>query len=204
VAGIALVLALRAVGARSPFAYLLPGAVVWAGLLRAGVHPTLAGVALGLRTPARPWHGREALPPVSRLTAALHPWVAYGVMPLFALANAGVDLRGTRLGDPAVSRIALGVIVGLVAGKPIGVLGASYLAERMGLAARPEGVSWRGVALVGLTAGIGFTMAIFIAGLAFTDPGELGAAKLAGLAASSVSGMLALAAGRALFTIVRG
>lgn len=235
--GVALVLLLRALGVRTTAAYVVPGAVLWGGILMTGVHPTIAGVILGLLTPARPWYGekgflaateaaiddfrrraardhdhhemleplarvaearREAVAPVVRIEAALHPWVAYGIMPLFALANAGVDLRGVDLRAPATSGIVAGIVAGLVIGKPIGVLAASFLAERAGIAARPRGVTWRGAALVGAVAGIGFTMAIFIAGLAFSDAGSLGAAKLGVLVASAVAGVLTLAAGRVL------
>jgi NhaA family Na+:H+ antiporter len=236
-AGLAGVLVLRGFGVRRTAAYLAPGVVLWGGILMTGVHPTIAGVILGLLTPARSWYGskgflaategaieefrrtaarthdpqelleplarvaearREAVAPVIRLTAALHPWVAYGIMPLFALANAGVSLTGVHLGAPVTSGITAGVVVGLVVGKPVGVFLASFLAERLGLAARPRGVTWRGVALVGMVAGIGFTMAIFIGGLAFESAEHLGAAKLSVLVASAIAGVLALGAGRFL------
>jgi NhaA family Na+:H+ antiporter len=235
--GIAGVLVLRGLGVRRVLAYVVPGVVLWVGILMTGVHPTIAGVILGLLTPAEPWYGaggfiaatesaiedvrdrasngddhhallaplarvaearREAVAPVIRLEAALHPWVAYGIMPLFALANAGVDLHGVDLGAPVTTGVALGVVAGLVLGKPIGIVAASFLAERLGIAARPRGATWRGVLLVGLVAGIGFTMAIFIAGLAFPDPTALGAAKLAVLAASAIAGVIGLASGRVL------
>jgi NhaA family Na+:H+ antiporter len=227
---------LRGLGVRRALAYLVPGVVLWAGILMTGVHPTIAGVILGLLTPAEPWYGaggfiaaieiavedvrdraanddhhallaplarvaearREAVAPVIRLEAALHPWVAYGIMPLFALANAGVDLHGVDLGAPTTTGVVLGVVAGLVLGKPIGIVAASFLAERLGIAARPRGATWRGVLLVGLVAGIGFTMAIFIAGLAFPDRAALAAAKLAVLAASAFAGVIALASGRVL------
>jgi hypothetical protein len=92
---------------------------------------------------------REAVAPVIRIEAALHPWVAYGIMPLFALANAGVDLRGVELRTPVASSIVYGVVAGLVLGKPAGVLAASFLAEQAGVAARPRGVTWRAVAWIG-------------------------------------------------------
>jgi NhaA family Na+:H+ antiporter len=236
-AGILGVFVLRGFGVRRTLAYIVPGVVLWAGILRTGVHPTIAGVILGLLTPARPWYGeegflaavdsavqqfrrraardndhhalleplarvgeaeREAVAPVVRIEAALHPWVAYGIMPLFALANAGVDLHGVALRAPATLGIGAGVFAGLVVGKPIGVLAGCFLAERAGIAARPRGATWRGVALVGIVAGIGFTMAIFIAGLAFPDPAALGAAKLAVLCASACAGLLGMLAGRVL------
>jgi Na+:H+ antiporter, NhaA family len=235
--GVAIVFALRATGIRSSLAYVAPGVILWAGLLDAGVHPTIAGVVLGLLTPARPWYGergflaatgeavedvrdlsavdhdpkdlleplgrvaearREAVAPVVRLEAALHPWVAYGIMPLFALANAGVDLRGVSLAEPASAGILAGVLLGLVVGKPLGVIAASALAVKLGLAARPRGVTWGGLAVVGVVAGIGFTMAMFIADLAFDEGAALGAAKLGVLAASVLAGLLAMLAGRLL------
>jgi len=236
-AGIIGVLLMRGLGVRHAAAYIVPGVVLWAGILKTGVHPTIAGVILGLLTPVRPWFGaggflvaagsaiddfrrraagahdqhelldplarisearREAMAPVVRIEAALHPWVAYGIMPLFALANAGVSLHGVDLRAPLTSGIALGVVGGLLVGKPLGIISACFLAERLGIAARPRGATWRGVALVGVVAGIGFTMAIFIAGLAFPDPAALGAAKLAVLAASALAGVVALGAGRVL------
>lgn len=235
--GVVGVLLMQAFGVRRPAAYIAPGVVVWAGFLRAGVHPTIAGVLLGLLTPAKPWYGirgflsattsvtadlrqreesykdphevvealdrvaearREAVAPVVRLVAALHPWVAYGIMPLFALANAGVRVSGIHLGGQAIPLIFIGIVGGLCVGKPLGIVAASFLAVKLGIAARPRGVTWRGIAVVGLVAGIGFTMAIFIASLAFREPGMLHASKLAVLASSALAGMLAFAAGRLL------
>jgi Na+:H+ antiporter, NhaA family len=236
--GVACVLLLQRLGVRRALAYVAPGVILWIGLLRANVHPTIAGVALGLLTPARPWFGeqgflaasrlaieefqressrgghaqhdlfspldrmgearREALSPVVRLQALLHPWVAYGVMPLFALANAGVAVGGISFEAAGSVTIAVGVAVGLVVGKPLGIVLASWLAVRTGLCRLPGGVSWRGVVVVGLVAGIGFTMAIFIAGLAFRDPARLGVAKLGVLIASATAGILGLGIGRVL------
>lgn len=139
---------------------------------------------------------REALSPADRLIFALHPWVAWVVMPTFALANAGVRLEDVTLAA-AVPRAALGIVFGLVVGKPIGVLAASALVVRLGWAVLPRGVTWSGIAVVGMAAGIGFTMAVFIANLAF-GPDLLGAAKLAILGASVLSGLAAWAAGSVL------
>jgi NhaA family Na+:H+ antiporter len=223
---------LQRMGIGSAWAYVLPGAVVWVGMLQTGAHPTLAGVVLGLITPvrSRPMREpamdavtraandmaaltdteepgaqalskplrelrlaqRELLPPVVRVQMALHPWVAFGVMPLFALANAGVGLEGIDVADGASRSIMLGVLVALVLGKPLGVISASWLAVRVGLCRLPPGVSWSGVCLVGLLAGIGFTMSIFIANLAFTQDQLLGAAKLGVLAGSLASAVLGL------------
>lgn len=210
--GVGLVLALRALGAGSAWAYVLPGAVIWIGLLRLGVHPTLSGVVLGLMTPVLPVRRRSGHDvataatdatrmdprapldeaPVTRVQRALHPWVAYGVMPLFALANAGVSLGGVDLGAPAAQSVLLGVLLGLVVGKPIGVVAVSWIAVRLGGARLPPGVTWGGVWLIGLLAGIGFTMSIFVAMLAFADAALLAAAKLGVLLASVVAACIGL------------
>ncbi len=234
-AGILLVLAFQQIGIGSAFAYVLPGALLWFGLLKTGAHPTLAGVVLGLMTPVfsrpdterpleRAMHAlnklakqtggansdthdllqpvkqlrsaqRELLPPVIRVQAALHPWVAYGVMPLFALANAGVSLGGVDLNDSGSLTVMLGVMVALVVGKPIGVMLSTWLLVRLGWCELPPGMTWTWLGLVGCLAGIGFTMSIFIASLAFTDAGLLGAAKLGVLLASATAAVLGLLIG---------
>ena len=229
--GLALVLALQRLGIGSAFAYVLPGAVVWLGLLVTGAHPTLAGVALGLMTPvasmpmreapmaalsrivgelraqgsearhiARPLRdlrlaNREALPPVTRVQMALHPWVAFWIMPIFALANAGVSVGGFHLFEGGAHLVVSGIAVALVIGKPLGVVGATWFMVRVGLCRLPEGVGWGGILLAGLLAGIGFTMSIFIAMLAFADANLLAAAKLGVLAGSTLAAVLGLAWG---------
>jgi NhaA family Na+:H+ antiporter len=137
---------------------------------------------------------REAISPSEALIEALHPWAAFVIMPLFALANAGVVVGEGSLGSPA----ALGVIVGLVLGKPLGVLLVSLLTLRLGWAALPAGIRLRHLVVLGVVAGIGFTMSLFVAQLAFADAATLASAKLAILAASGASGVLALACGRLL------
>jgi NhaA family Na+:H+ antiporter len=117
-------------------------------------------------------------------------------MPLFAFANAGVDVRAVSLGDRASLGIFVGVLAGLVLGKPLGILAASYATVRLGLCVLPRGVWWRGVLVVGTVAGIGFTMAIFIAGLAFPDAAKVSAAKLGVLAASASAGVLGFVLGK--------
>ena len=216
-AGIALVLLLQALSVQSALAYVLPGAVVWFGTLRAGVHPTLAGVVLGLLTPVsavfgwrirrqpaprtgpsglqRPDPPRTAEPPVVRVEAMLHPWVAFGIMPLFAFANAGVSLEGLDLGAGAPLAAGAGVVLGLVLGKPIGIVLAAFAAVRLKLAELPEGVRWRELALLGILGGIGFTMSIFIANLAFPDGPLLTAAKFGVLLGSALAAALALTLG---------
>jgi len=188
--GVLMVLGLQRIGIGSAWAYVLPAAIVWSGFLMAGVHPTLAGVVLGLMTPVRSVRG-ETEPPVIRVQTALHPWVAYGIMPLFALANAGVSFTGTKFTDGA-QFVTLGVALALCAGKPIGVIGATWLAVRTGWCRLAPGVTWSGVCLIGLLAGIGFTMSIFIAMLAFADDRLLDAAKLGVLLGSLISVTLGL------------
>ncbi|MDX1623597.1 MAG: Na+/H+ antiporter NhaA [Gemmatimonadota bacterium] len=130
----------------------------------------------------------EVETPLIRLEHGLHPWVAYFVMPVFALANAGVALGGD-VGAVLANPVALGIVLGLVLGKPIGILVVSWLAVRTGLASLPTGVGWRQISGVGLLCGIGFTMSLFIASLAFPDPALLDTSKIGILAASLVSGV---------------
>ncbi|MCS3725156.1 Na+/H+ antiporter NhaA [Bradyrhizobium betae] len=188
--GVVLAFGFQRFGLNSAYAYVVPAFIVWAGFLMAGVHPTLAGVVLGLITPVRS-ASPEIVPPVMRVETALHPWVAYGIMPLFALANAGVGFASTELSGGA-QFVTLGVALALCAGKPVGVIGATWLAVRTGWCRLAPGVSWGGVCLIGLLAGIGFTMSIFIAMLAFTDDRLLDAAKLGVLLGSLISVTLGL------------
>jgi len=147
---------------------------------------------------------REILPPAMRVQTALHPWVAYGVMPLFALANAGVSLEVANLTSGGAHLVMVGVGLALVAGKPIGIVGATWLAVRLGLCQLAPGMSWNGVVLVGLLGGIGFTMSIFIAMLAFSNEGLLNAAKLGVLSGSLLAAMLGLSWGIACVRRLRG
>jgi NhaA family Na+:H+ antiporter len=142
---------------------------------------------------------REALSPLEYLTGALHPWVAFGVMPVFALANAGVALEADALADPLAARVTLAVALGLLVGKPLGITALAWLAVRLGLAELPRGVGWGSILGAGVLGGIGFTMALFITALAFQDPVLAAASKLGVMAASvlaAAGGLLVL--GRAL------
>jgi NhaA family Na+:H+ antiporter len=131
----------------------------------------------------------QALPPLARLEHGLHGIVTFGIMPLFALANAGVSLSGA--GSVLGSPVAHGVVLGLVVGKPVGIALASWVAVRLGAAALPAGVTWRSLTGVAVLGGIGFTMSLFIAGLAFgSAPDQLTAAKLGTLTASLIAGVL--------------
>ena len=129
----------------------------------------------------------QAEMPLQRLEHIMHSWVLFVIMPLFALANSGVSLRGD-LASAIVDPVALGIIAGLVLGKPIGIVSFSWLAVRTGLATLPSGVSWRWITGLAFLGGIGFAMSLFIAGLAFIDADRLAIAKLAILSASLVAG----------------
>jgi NhaA family Na+:H+ antiporter len=234
-AGFGVIFAMQRFGVRAKVAYIAPALVAWAGIYASGIHPTIAGVIVGLLTPVRAWLGqegfvtglqeeladaqategalsqealaeslrrvdlarREAVSPAESLIEALHPWVAYGIMPVFALANAGVPIAGGSL-DGASLRVAAAVALGLIVGKPLGVLLASWLTLRLRIGALPAGMTFRHLVVLGVVAGVGFTMALFIAQLAFTDPRLLAAAKLGVLTASVFAAVLALTLGRLL------
>lgn len=138
---------------------------------------------------------RDMIPPVTRIQMALHPWVAFGVMPIFAFANAGVRFGDVSFSANGAGFVLAGVALGLIVGKPAGVLLASFAAVKTGLCRLPPNVSWGGMVLVGLLAGIGFTMAIFVAMLAFDNPAYLSVAKIGVLLGSAVSGILGLVYG---------
>jgi NhaA family Na+:H+ antiporter len=188
--GMLLVWTMQRFGIRWALAYSVPGALIWFGLLRAGVHPSLAGVVLGLMAPAT---ARS-----THLQRALHPWVAYGIMPLFALANAGVSFKALSLETGVQWTIGSGVVLALVVGKPIGIVGGALAAVRAGVCTLPAGVRWRHMVLLGCLGGIGFTMSIFIANLAFPDPTLLATGKYAVLVASAVAATAGLILGRYL------
>ncbi len=229
--GVGAVLVLKAVGVRSTLAYVVPGVVLWTGCYRLGIHPTIAGVILGMMAPVRPWFGparfarataahldgvdagtardelqvklaaieqarREAISPAERLLFALHPWVAFVVMPVFALANAGVVIGGADLSGDALY-VFLGVGLGLALGKPLGIFVASLLATSTGLARRGPDVTHHGVLLVGVVGGIGFTMSLFVAQLAFPPGPMLDTAKLAVLAGSGAAAVVGVVVGLA-------
>lgn len=223
--GVAVVWAMSRVGVRSVVLYGLAGAGIWLAMFYSGIHPTIAGVVLGLMTPARAWierlslvevmldavdrldgevdrthaHGRsrlvgdltrvarETLSPLERLEILLHPWVAFGIMPIFALANAGVALQP----QAATHGVALSVAAALLIGKPLGIFAFSWLAVRLGLAQLPAGVTWKTVLGAGCLGGIGFTMSLFIANLALEGT-LLDAGKIGTLAASAVSAAVGL------------
>lgn len=230
--GLLMIIMFQRMGVGMMIPYVLPGAIIWYGLLKTGVHPTLAGVILGLLSPVRSmpmaerpldiiqrnFHElldrfssndtsdrsvtkplkeiqqaqREILSPVQRIQATLHPWVAFGIMPLFALANAGVSFAGADLESSLSQNVFIAVILALVVGKPLGVILSSYVLLKLKWCELPSDVGWAGIVLVGLLAGIGFTMSIFIASLAFDDPALLAASKLSVLCASGAAAVLGL------------
>ena len=188
-------------------AYVLVGFGFWLAMFESGVHATLAGVILGLMAPAvarRPdptrvdveattpfavlrevlVDAKETVPVTDRLIHILHPWTAFVVLPLFALANGGVAISGSGLADAAASPVTLGIVFGLVAGKTIGIVFATRIAVSAGLGSLPDGVTWTAVTGVALLAGIGFTVSLFITGLAFDDPVTQDNAKIGVLTAS--------------------
>jgi Na+:H+ antiporter, NhaA family len=194
---VAVLITMQRLGITSAWAYLPAGALVWLGILQVGAHPALAGVLLGLLTPATARPGESAAP-AERVQEALHPWVNFGILPIFALANAGVALGSIDLGAPGARPVMLGVLIALVAGKPLGIAAATWLVVRLGWCRLPATIGWREILLVGLLAGIGFTMSIFVAMLAFVDSNLLGAAKLGVLVGSLIAAILGLFWGRIL------
>ena len=137
---------------------------------------------------------RESQSPLDRLEQALHPWTSYAIIPIFALANAGVELSGGAVQDAATSRIGWGVVLGLMVGKPLGIALGSYAAVRIGVAALPTGVSWAQIVTVGMLAGVGFTVSLFITNLAFTDGALVDEAKIGILVGSALIGAAGLVA----------
>lgn len=215
-AGLLLVVILRQARVRYLPVYVALGSGIWLATFESGVHATIAGVALGLLAPARAFlpevdadriadklsadqhvtgaevrdisfRLRESIPVTERLQDLLHPWTSYLIVPVFALANAGVAVSGESLKDAAGSPVTIGVIVGLVIGKLVGVAGAIALATKLGIGRLPAGISSRHIVGMAGIAGIGFTVSIFVAGLAFDDAGITDEAKIGVLAASAIA-----------------
>ena len=167
----------------SSIPYVLLTVLLWVFVLKSGVHATLAGVAAAMMIPL---DARGSSTPLARMEHTLHPWVAFLVIPIFGFANAGVSLAGLT---PAalLAPLPLGIALGLLIGKQVGIFGIAFLAVKTGLASLPEGVSWRQVHALSLLAAIGFTMSLFIGNLAFADPAQIGAVKLGVLSGSLVA-----------------
>jgi NhaA family Na+:H+ antiporter len=221
-AGLGVTALMQWLGVRPVSAYWVVGFLTWAALHESGIHPTIAGVALGLLTPVRPWvdetrfdhflgwareamgpaedqssedvrravarAAHESISPQRRLENSVHPWSAFVVLPLFALANAGVAIEAVDL----FNAITLGVIAGLVVGKPLGIFLFAWVAVKLGIASKPGDIGWPHVLGAGMLAGIGFTMALFIANLAFSGL-ALESAKFGILLASLIAGVVGMA-----------
>jgi NhaA family Na+:H+ antiporter len=184
---VAVMLVMRRAGIWSPWAYVLPAVVLWLCVFESGVHATIAGVALGLLTPARSERGT---PPVERLEHLFHPVASFVVVPLFALANAGVELSRESLSTAIDSRLTWAIVIGLVVGKTAGITGATLAAARSRIGRLPEGLDGRSVLGAGALGGIGFTVSLFVAGMAFAGSARLDEAKLGILAGSLLSAAL--------------
>jgi len=216
-AGLLVVLGMNRLGVRNMIAYFVVGLAIWLAMYQSGIHPTVAGVVLGLITPGQAWlpreslvnfvldaidrldgridrpqvvdnltkTARETLSPLERLQTLLHPWVAFAIMPVFALANAGVAVRP----EAATAGVAWAVAAGLLLGKPLGIALFSYLAVKSGVTDLPSNVNWSALIGAACLGGIGFTLSLFIAGLALH--GELlDAAKIGTLVGSTISAVL--------------
>jgi Na+:H+ antiporter, NhaA family len=187
---LAAIVAMRRLGIATIWPYAIVGVLVWIATFESGVHATIAGVALAFLTPARPVGGRRV---IEELEERIHPLTSFVVLPVFALANAGVEIGGDALGEGDGARVALAVALGLVVGKLIGISAATMLAMRLRIAVLPEGVDIRSVIGIAALAGIGFTVSLFIAALAYDDPLLVESAKLGILAGSVVSAMIGVA-----------
>ncbi len=215
--GIIIVIVMNRVGVRTVIGYLLAGTGVWLCTLKSGIHPTIAGVALGLLTPTTPlisreslqktfgkvtsssssisrenleevrFASREAISPLERLEAAVHPWSAFAIMPIFALVNAGIPFSVSSI----TNLTAVAVMTGLVIGKPLGIVVGLLLLVKLGSAQLPAGMGWRTVIGAGCLAGIGFTMSLFVASLSLTG-GLLIDAKSGILIGSGISAILGI------------
>ena len=192
-AGIAGLFILNRLNVTRPAAYILVGVAIWVCVLKSGVHATLAGVALAFAIPMRN-RARPEESPVTDWKHQLHPWVAFGIMPVFAFANAGVPLGGVHW-SVLLAPMPLGIALGLFLGKQVGITGAVWLAVRSGLTRLPEGITWSQIYGVSLIAGIGFTMSLFIGSLAFADPEHAAMVRIGvmfGSLLSAVGGLVVL------------
>jgi NhaA family Na+:H+ antiporter len=190
-AGIAGLIALNRAGVTRIAPYILVGAFIWLFVLKSGVHATLAGVIVALAIPMNSGYEEECS--LRRLEHMLHPWVAYGILPVFAFANAGVSLSGVSLAS-LTQPIPLGIMLGLLVGKTLGIAGASLIAIRLGWCRIPDGANWTQMLGLSMLGGIGFTMSLFIGMLAFPDPSYAASIRIGVLSGS----VLAAIAGSAM------
>lgn len=182
-------LILNRLGVRSKAAYLLVGLVLWVSVLKSGVHATLAGVVAAFFIPLK-FDDEPENSMLKSIEHDLHGWVAFGVLPIFAFVNAGIALGGVSASE-LLSPVALGTALGLFIGKQIGVFGFSFLAVKFKLANLPDGASWMQMYGIAVLCGVGFTMSLFVNGLAYGDTDAFAYAdKLAILAGSVVSGVV--------------
>jgi NhaA family Na+:H+ antiporter len=197
--------------------YLVLGGALWLATYASGVHATIAGVVLGLLTPAgrllpasvaKEWANdlqdeptaeemhamtrlaRHSVSPAERIAHVLHPWSSFLIVPIFALANAGVSIKADAFEGAGAAAVTAGIMLGLVAGKTLGIAGAAWLGVRLGVARLPEGADWKMMFGIAAVAGIGFTVSLFVAELAFTDGALRDAAKIGVLAASTVAAVI--------------
>jgi NhaA family Na+:H+ antiporter len=188
--GIAGLAALNGFGVSRPAAYVLVGIFLWVCVLKSGVHATLAGVATALAIPLRSRDGRR---PLEAVEHELSPWVAFGIVPVFALVNAGVSLDGVTL-STLIAPVPLGIALGLFAGKAVGVVLASWLVLGAGVARMPEGARFIHLVGTAFLCGVGFTMSLFIGALAFPgDPERMEAVRLGVLVGSLASALVGIA-----------
>ncbi|ANI53010.1 Na+/H+ antiporter NhaA [Pseudomonas sp. DR 5-09] len=171
---IAALVAMNRLGVVKLGPYMIIGLILWVCVLKSGVHATLAGVTLAFCIPLRTKNAEPS--PLLALEHALHPWVAYGILPLFAFANAGLSLTGVTA-ESFTHHVPMGIAVGLLLGKTLGVFGLTWLAVKIGIAALPNGANWGQVLGVAILCGIGFTMSLFVGSLAFVP----GASEYAGM-----------------------
>lgn len=188
-AGLAVLFVLNRFSVKSIAAYLLVGTVVWAAVLKSGVHATLAGFAIAWFIPLRDCENTEESMLI-RLEHMLHPWVSFFILPVFAFANAGVVLIGTGV-EQIFNPIVMGIMAGLFVGKQLGIFAACWLAVKVGFASLPQGVTWKQMYGVCILCGIGFTMSLFIGTLAFENMSEdyLNSVKVGVLAGSLLSAL---------------
>ncbi|MDZ4261043.1 MAG: Na+/H+ antiporter NhaA [Pseudomonadota bacterium] len=192
--GIAALIGLNVFKVTRTAAYVVVGVVLWVAVLKSGVHATLAGVAIGLAIPMKVTQDGRSFSPLRETEHQLYPWVTLGVVPIFAFFNSGIVLSASTV-DALVSPTSLGIVLGLLVGKQLGIFGAVWLAVQLGMAKLPDGTNWWHLYGVALVAGIGFTMSLFIAGLAFSDPEVFRSARLSvvvGSLLSAVSGAAVL------------
>lgn len=185
--GFAAAVALNRMGVQRIAPYVIIGVIMWVFVLKSGVHATLAGVLIALTIPLKEKNGDKAL--LYKVEHALHPWVAYMILPIFAFANAGVSLTGLSVSD-LTQPLTFGIAAGLFLGKQIGVVAATWIAVKSGIAKLPEGINWLHLYGVACLTGIGFTMSLFVGSLAFGADDAMNAVRLGVIFGSVLSGIL--------------